>query len=58
MTLDPVNMLLPVLATWFYFALVGLLSDNPVLACSDLEAWGGPFSWGPGLSWGASRSAI
>jgi len=32
-------MLLPTLATWFLLTLVGLLSDNPELACSDLKAW-------------------
>jgi len=32
-------LLLSVLATWFRLALVRLLSDNPELACSDLEAW-------------------
>jgi len=31
-------MLLFIHATWFLFTLVGLLSDNPELACSDLEA--------------------
>ena len=39
MTLNLVHMLLLILATWFLLALVGLLSDNPGLACSDLEAW-------------------
>ena len=38
MTLDPVHMLLPKLATWFLSALVGFLSDNPGLSCSNLEA--------------------
>ena len=39
MTLDLVHMPLPILAIWFLFTLVGLLSDNPGLACSDLEVW-------------------
>ena len=39
MTLDPVYMLLPIHATWFLFALIELLSDNPELAYSDFEAW-------------------
>jgi len=39
MTLDPVHLLLHILVIWFLFVLVGLLSDNHGLACSDLEAW-------------------
>ena len=39
MTLDPIHMLLLILSTWFLFALVGLLSNNSELACSELKAW-------------------
>ena len=39
MTLDSVHMLLLIHVTWFLFALVGLLSDNSGLACSDPKTW-------------------